>query len=70
MKTKNTWFVYTAEISGIKETLIASNLSQLEAQELCDEYRRNLERNCPNEYASYGDASKNNNSIAKRLGLV
>lgn len=69
MKRENTWFVYTQEIVGDKECLIASNLSQLEAQELCDEYRRNLERNCPNEYVSYGDICYDV-YIAKRLGLV
>lgn len=66
----NTWFVYTSEIFGSKKCLIASNLSQLEAQELCDEYRRNLERNSPNEYASYGDAADMNEYAAKSLGLV
>lgn len=69
MKSENTWFVYTQEIVGDKESLIASNLSQLEAQELCDEYRRNLERNCPNECASYGEINYDT-YIAKRLGLV
>lgn len=69
MKTGNTWFVYTSEIVGNKECLIASNLTQIEAQELCEEYRRNLARNCPNEFASYGNID-NDTCIAKRLGLV
>lgn len=69
METKNTWFVYTSEIYGNKECLIASNISQIEAQELCDEYRRSLEKNCPNEYASYGNVDYDV-CIAKRLGLV
>ena len=69
MKTKNTWFVYTSEICGNKECLIASNLSQLEAQELCEEYRRIIDRNCLNEYASYGDVDSDA-CIAKRLGLI
>ena len=69
MKTENTWFVYTSEILGNAECLIASNLSQIEAQELCDEYRRNLERNSSNEYASYGDINYDV-CIAERLGLV
>lgn len=69
MKTENTWFVYTSEIFGNKESLIAANLSQIEAQELCDEYRRILERNSSNEYASYGD-NRYDTYIAKRLGLV
>lgn len=67
MRSK-TWFVYTSSISSDAETLIASDLDQIEAQELCAEYSRNLERNCPNEYASYGDASYDK-EIAKRLGL-
>ena len=69
MKRENTWFVYTQEIVGDKECLIASNLTQIEAQELCDEYRRTLERNSQNEYASYGEIN-HDAYIAKRLGLV
>ena len=69
MKSKNTWFVCIQEIVGNKECLIASNLTQIEAQELCDEYRRTLERNSPNEYASYGEIN-HDAYIAKRLGLV
>lgn len=70
MKTENAWFVYTSEILGNKECLIASNLPQIEAQELCEEYRRIIERNCPNEFACYGNAADNKESAAKRLGLV
>lgn len=66
MRKKNNWFVYTREIVGDKECLIASELSQFEAQRLCDEYRRIIENNCMNEYASYGN-TKRDTYIAKRL---
>lgn len=69
MKPASNFFVYTATLSGNKETLIESNLTQLQAQDLCDEYRNTLEKNCPNEYASYGDTIYQA-AIAKRLGLI
>lgn len=68
-KEEKNWFVYVAEIHGTKETLIASGLTQIEAQKLHEEYSRNCERNSPNEYASYGD-TVSNEVIAKRLNII
>ena len=73
MKTteKRNWFVYVEEIIGTKRTLIASGLTQLEAQELHEEYSRNCERNGPNEYASYDYTGSDAGSfIAKKLGII
>lgn len=73
MKTteKRNWFVYVEEIIGTKRTLIASGLTQLEAQELYEECSRNCERNSPNEYASYDYTESDAGSfIAKKLGII
>lgn len=68
-KEKRNWFVYVAEIYGTKETLIASGLTQIEAQELHEEYSRNCERNTPNMYATYGNTISHE-VVAKRLGVI
>lgn len=70
MEDRN-WFVYTSEIFGTKETLIACGLMQMEAKELHEEYERICERNCPDEFASYECTEYGAGPIIeKRLGII
>ena len=68
-KEERNWFVYTGEIYGTGMTLIASRLTQLEAQDLFEETERACERNDPNEYASYGN-TVSHEFEAKKLGII
>lgn len=68
-KEEKNWFVYTGKIYGTGMTLVASGLTQLEAQELFEETERVCERNNPNEYASYGNIVSHEFE-AKKLGVI
>lgn len=68
-KEERNWFVYTGKIYGIGMTLIASGLTQIEAQELFEETEKNCVRNNPNEYASFGNTEWHEFE-AKKLGII